>query len=243
MARYPRAIWKPLRENSTQPRIRPRAIILHSAVSDAESLFDFFQNSSELESHFYVRRSGVVEQYLDTTVQADANYKANSFAISIETWDGRTPDIRGWNPNQITGLVGLCDWICDTHAIPRTSIATWDGTGIGYHTQFGAPGPWTPVAKTCPGIARIGQVPALIHQIAQKGTAVSEPTINPWSYKNDDALADGVPDMVGKDAYALLMRTCNDARVIRKALGGSQGLSAIEARLERIENLLRTLVP
>lgn len=236
MARYPNAIWKPLRENSTQGRIIPRAIILHTAVSNADSLFDFFQNSSELESHFYVRKDGVVEQYLDTTVRADANLKANDFAVSIETWDGGT--IRWWTPAQLESLTDLCDWLCRTHAIPRAEIPTWNGTGIGYHVMFGAPGPWTPVAKSCPGSARIAQFPGLILSIQQKGNPVSE-TWNPWTYKNDDALAAAVPSMVGKDAYGLLMRTCDDARVIRQSIGAADGVTM---RLERIEAKLDSLM-
>lgn len=160
MARYPKALWKPLRENVTQGKITPRAIILHTAVSDALSLFNFFQNNSDLESHFYVREDGTVEQYMDTGVRADANKNANDFAVSIETWDGRT--IRPWTTRQVDSLVNLCDWLCRTHGIPRVQIPTANGAGIGWHVMFGAPGPWTPVSKSCPGVHRIEQTKKLI---------------------------------------------------------------------------------
>lgn len=240
MAWYPKAVRKPLRENTSQPRIRPRAIILHTAVSDAHSLFNFFQNSSNLESHFYVRQDGIVEQYIDTVVMADANKDANDFAVSIETWDGAAPDLNFWNARQMAALTDLCDWLCRTHAIPRVKIPTWNGTGIGWHVMFGAPGPWTPVSKSCPGKLRISQMPELIRRIQQKGTTVTQPAVNPWTFKNDDALADAVPDMVGKDAYALLMRTCDDTHIVRNVLGRAN--DGVLVRLERIENLISSLL-
>jgi hypothetical protein len=33
-------------------------------------------------------------------------------------------------------------------------VKVWNGAGVGYHTLFGAPGAWTPVAKSCPGPKR-----------------------------------------------------------------------------------------
>lgn len=160
MAWCPFAIHKPLSENHTQGGITPRAIILHTAVSNADSLFNFFQNSSDLESHFYVRDDGTIEQYMDTGIRADANKNANDFAVSIETWDGGT--IRLWTTAQMNALVRLCDWLCRTHNIPRVRIPNAYGAGIGWHVQFGAPGPWTPVSKACPGGPRIEQVKNVI---------------------------------------------------------------------------------
>lgn len=151
----PFAIHKPLSENRTQGTITPRAVILHTAVSGAASLFDYFENRSDLESHFYVRDDGTIEQYLDTTRRGDANRNANSFAVSIETQDNGK--IVPWTPAQLDALVKLVDWLCTVHSIPRVQIPTADGAGIGWHVMFGAPGPWTPVAKSCPGAPRIGQ--------------------------------------------------------------------------------------
>lgn len=155
MAWCPFAVHKPLSENHTQGAIVPRAVILHTAVSSSKSLFDFFQNRSDLESHFYVTEEGVIEQYMDTTRRADANKNANAFAVSIETEDGG--QIRPWSEPQLAALIRLVAWICDTHGIPKRLIPDAYGSGIGWHVQFGAPGPWTPVAKACPGAPRIEQ--------------------------------------------------------------------------------------
>ena len=153
-----------LPESATQRAIVPRAIILHSAAGTG-SLHRFFLNSSNLESHFWVGLDGTIEQYIDTDHRADANLNANSFALSVETENHRDNVNRNswdddpWSDEQIASLVRLADWMATTHpAIKRQLISTWDGSGIGWHIQFGTPGPWTPVAKACPGRARIAQV-------------------------------------------------------------------------------------
>lgn len=163
MAWCPFAVHKPLSENHTQGKIKPRAVILHTAVSTASSLFDFFQNNSNLESHFYVDKNGRIEQYMDTEIMADANKNANDFAVSIESWDNGAPDKTPWNDPQIVAITALIDWLCDVHpSIPRVQIPSAYGAGIGWHVMFGAPGPWTPVSKSCPGKPRIEQTKNLI---------------------------------------------------------------------------------
>lgn len=173
MAIYPKAVNKLLPENASQPRITPRAVILHSAAGRG-SLYGFFKNSSSLESHFWVSEKGVVEQYIDTTVRADANRNANSFAVSIET-ESSPSATEPWTSAQVTAIIALCDWLCSTHGIPRKQIESATGSGIGWHIMFGAPGPWTPVAKSCPGPARIIQARNVIIPAVAKGTKPPAP--------------------------------------------------------------------
>lgn len=161
MALCPFAEHRLLPENKTQGRISPRSVILHSAVDGrASSLFNFFANPKQgLESHFYVRGDGHIEQYMDTQVRADANNKANAFAVSIETDDNGNPDAQPWSDQQVVALVKLVSWICDVHDIPKAQCAGWDKPGVGWHSMWGAPSPWTPArGKTCPGKARIEQI-------------------------------------------------------------------------------------
>ncbi len=85
MALCPFAVKKLIPPGANDPRIKATQVILHVAVSEGESLYDFFAHrSGGIESHFYVRRDGTIEQYRDTAFEADANYTANSRAISIE---------------------------------------------------------------------------------------------------------------------------------------------------------------
>ena len=174
MALCPFATHKLLPESATQPKITARAVIMHSAAGRG-SLYRFFLNSSSLESHFWVSEKGVIEQYVDTGRRADANRNANSFAISIET-ESSPAATEPWAPAQLDAIVHLVRWCCDTHGIPVRQIPAWNSSGIGWHIQFGAPGPWTPVSKSCPGPARIRQMPALI---AAVGGAKTQPPTNP----------------------------------------------------------------
>lgn len=151
----PFATVKLLPESDSQPTIVPRAIILHSAAGRG-SLYRYFRDSSNLESHFWISEKGVIEQYMDTERRAEANRDANTFAVSIET-ESSVQATERWTTAQADAIVRLCVWLCESHGIPKRQIASPTGAGIGWHVMFGAPGPWTPVAKSCPGPARVIQ--------------------------------------------------------------------------------------
>jgi len=155
MSICPFAVQKLIPPGSNDPRIKPRVAILHVAVSVADSLYEFFRDrSGGVESHFYVALDGTVEQYRDTGWQADANFLANDFAVSIET---AGMGVGKWNDAQLAAIKRLLLWLNVADGIPLQKCPTWDGSGVGYHVQFGSPGKWTPVAKSCPGPDRIEQ--------------------------------------------------------------------------------------
>ena len=152
---YPKAVVKNIAPGANDPAISPRLAILHVAVSTADSLHDFFDGpSGGVESHFYVRFDGTVEQYRSIYFQADANLDANDYAVSIETAGMGSGE---WTAQQIAAIQDLLLWLHAEAGIPLQVVDKWDGAGVGYHTLFGAPSHWTPVAKTCPGPARIRQ--------------------------------------------------------------------------------------
>ncbi|ALG06861.1 peptidoglycan recognition protein family protein [Kibdelosporangium phytohabitans] len=158
MAWCPFAIHKPI--SKSRSRIVPRAVILHTAVSSASSLFGYFSGVGD-DSHFYVGPNGELEQYVDTAWSAYANRDANGFAISFESWDNR--QIIPWNAAQVETLVRAVDWCCTTHGIPRRQIPSATGSGLGWHAMWGAPSPWTKAAgKVCPGGPRIDQTRNII---------------------------------------------------------------------------------
>jgi hypothetical protein len=139
----------------SDPRIKPRVAILHVDAGNAESLYEYFRDrSGGIESHFHVQADGGLEQYRDIYWQADANNLANDFAVSIETQGWGAGE---WTDAQLDTIKRLLLWLRDEAGIPIAECPKWDGAGIGYHTQFGAPGAWTPVAKSCPGPDRIKQ--------------------------------------------------------------------------------------
>jgi hypothetical protein len=152
MSLCPFAEHKLIEPGSNDPAITPRVAILHVAVTDAWSLFEYFRDrSGGVESHFYVTWSGKIEQYRDTNWEADANWRANPFAVSIETqgWAGGT-----WNRRQLASIKRLLVWLQDEHAIPLRECKTWSGSGLGYHSGFEE---WSYTVKSCPGANRIAQ--------------------------------------------------------------------------------------
>lgn len=191
MAWYPKAARRELPQNARQPRITPRSIALHTAVSNSSDLFSFFNGrSAGVESHFYVTKGGGVLQYVDTARRADCQLDGNDYAVSIETWDGAGtsvwPDWRTngnggppWNADQVSALVQLMAWICRTHSIPAIRCPAWNGHGIGYHSQFtGGARRWNE-HHACPGTARIRQVPGLIADVAAVLAGGAAPTVTP----------------------------------------------------------------
>lgn len=163
MAIYPGGKFRNIRPGVSDPPIIVIGAILHVDAGNNGSLFSYFNGpSGGIESHFHVRKDGVVEQYRDTGYEADANLKANSFLsggkrygyISIETQGYAAGE---WNDNQLREIKELLVWLSKTHKFPLQKCPAHTEPGVGYHIMFGAPGPWTPVAKSCPGPDRIKQ--------------------------------------------------------------------------------------
>ena len=207
MARYAKAAWKPLSRNYTKRVSTKNCVILHSAASNGSSLKGWFDNPrASASSHFYVRKDGVVEQYVDTAYISWANMAANSRSVTIET-AGCAPGAANepWTTAQFNALVGLVKWICETHGIPKTQMDNSKASekGIGWHrlgcdgnfprtgilrgrTQRGVGEKWSAArGKVCPGDRRIKQIPSLIEKVNAKtsGTAskpsTSKPTVKP----------------------------------------------------------------
>lgn len=155
---YPGAVARPVAAPSNDPAITPRVAILHVDAGNASTLYGLFTrnqtNGSGIEAHFFVKKDGTVEQYRSIYRQADANYQANDFAVSIETQGYGAGE---WNAAQLKAIKALLLWLHSEAGIPLVKCPKWDGAGVGYHVQFGSPGKWTPVAKSCPGPDRVKQ--------------------------------------------------------------------------------------
>lgn len=135
-------------------------VVLHVAVSTAPSLFNFFKHDGGIESHFYVRFDGTVEQYRDTDYEADAQALGNSWIasdgkrhgfLSIET-EGMGPG--KWTPHQIAAIKKLLLELAGHYGFPLRKCPGPYEAGVGYHRQFRA---WNPDSHSCPGDGRIRQ--------------------------------------------------------------------------------------
>src|SRR5215217_158916 len=129
--------WKPLPDHGGEPAISPRIHIHHSIVGSGAGAWGYFANSTNLESTNIVLKSGYLWQCMSRQEQADANYRANDFAISIETKDNGHPDTDPWTPAQLDTLVWLSLEMRRLRPrIARRKCRTWDDAGLGYHSLF-----------------------------------------------------------------------------------------------------------
>lgn len=167
MAWYAEATKLPIQPGSNDPPITVIGAILHVDAGNSGNLYNYFKNASGgIESHFHIPKEGPVQQYRDTAYEADANLKANSFLdtsgvqivrkgyVSIETQGLAAGE---WNAHQLDNIKRLLKWLAETHNFPLRVCTSPTSPGVGYHVMFGAPGPWTPKAKICPGPDRVRQ--------------------------------------------------------------------------------------
>lgn len=182
MARMPGAIWRPLTTDKSRWRLVPLRVNLHVAVSEAASLFGYFNGArSRPDSHFYVRRDGTIEQYVDTALVAYADLEGNGSTISVETQGGVTAtQTQPWTTAQLESLARIYAWAIKTHNIARRiaddSRPGKSSHGLSWH-RLGCDGnfPGRPLhgrvaggrkysrafGKVCPGDAKIRQIPTI----------------------------------------------------------------------------------
>ena len=170
----PQFTWRPL--GLTQPEILPSALIAHTAVSGADSLWGFFRSgaSSGVEAHAYIRADGTAEQYVAATMMADANGTANRWwdpvagafrgAFSVETWDGGNP-ATPWTLPQLNTLADVAVWLNQRFGVPLTLCPTPQSPGLGWHALHPS---WSPAHHTCPGPVRITQFTAQLVPLIQR---------------------------------------------------------------------------
>lgn len=207
MAWYPGATRMELQpESDSQPAIDPTQLILHSVAApwSKERIFEYWRDSTNLESHFGQSYDGSIAQYIGTQTRADACYLANrrsdgTGAVSIETasnMDHSDP----WTDAQVEGLIQLGVWMHHQHGIPLRICRSWTDPGYGYHRLWPE---WAQGGTDCPGDARVAQFKNLIFPgiVARaNGTEEDMPTADEianavWSHT--EAPGNGAPVRTG----------------------------------------------
>lgn len=181
MARYSKAKWMPIPENSTQRKITPTQGILHSVAApwDENRIKQFWQESGvNTESHFGLDYDGSMGQYLDTNVRADANVSANNRAVAIETASNLAAS-NAWTDAQIKALAEWMAWLHRTHGIPARICRNSADPGFGVHRMFAD---WSGGGTNCPGTVRTGQFknvvfPLFLTNIGDNPKVVARPVI------------------------------------------------------------------
>ncbi|GGV45188.1 hypothetical protein GCM10010495_73410 [Kitasatospora herbaricolor] len=161
MAWYPGAERMELQpESDGQPAIVPTQLIMHSIAAPwtPQRIFEYWRDSTNLESHFGLGYDGAIAQYIGTQTRADANMYANrrpdgTGAVSVES-ASNLQHTDPWTPEQVEALIRLGVWMHQQHGVPLRVCRTWDDPGYGYHRLFPQ---WSDGGTACPGDARVRQ--------------------------------------------------------------------------------------
>lgn len=174
MSLYPEAQKLLLPENQSQPRIVPTQFLIHSLAAPwtVQRTYEYWRDSTSLESHFAVDYTGHVGQFVDTEVRADANAGANrradgTGAVSVET-SSNLENSDPWNSLQLSSLIRLGVWLHREHGIPLRVCQAHDDPGYGYHRMYPQ---WSTSGTACPGDTRVQQFhnyvfPEIVRQAA-----------------------------------------------------------------------------
>ncbi|MFF2954343.1 peptidoglycan recognition family protein [Kitasatospora sp. NPDC057965] len=195
MAWYPGAEKMELQpESDEQPAIRPTQVIFHSVAAPwtPRRMYEYWRDSTNLESHFGVGYDGSVGQFIGTETRADANFRANrradgSGAVSVETasTDQHTDP---WTGAQLQALINLGLWLHQRHGIPIRECRAESDPGFGVHRLFPE---WAASGTACPGDARVRQfrdvvLPGIARAAAGQPTTIPAPAPAPTPIPEDD---------------------------------------------------------
>ncbi|MFE0088747.1 N-acetylmuramoyl-L-alanine amidase [Streptomyces sp. NPDC059016] len=255
MAWYPGAIKMELQpESDAQPAIRPTQFIVHSIVAPwtVRRTYEYWRDSTNLESHFGVDYAGDVGQYIGTETRADANAGANrrpdgTGAVSAETASNLQAS-DPWNDKQVEELIKLGVWLHQRHNIPLRICRTHDDPGYGYHSLFPQ---WSVGGTACPGAARKKQFrdvvfPGIVARAGGKTQPPQAPTGGEMALSTDDirrifetdgflSSPDYDKDPTGNlhwSAESYLRNTYLHAREVRRQLATLRDIEAAVKRLE-----------
>lgn len=169
-------------ESDAQPAIRPTQFILHSIVAPwtPERTYEYWRDSTNLESHFGLGYDGSLGQFIGTETRADANAAANrradgTGAVSLESASNLQAS-DAWTAAQVETLIKLGVWLHKEHGIPLRICRTADDPGFGYHRLFTS---WNPNGHSCPGDARVTQFKNVVFPgIVARATGQTTPQEN-----------------------------------------------------------------
>ncbi|MDT0306136.1 N-acetylmuramoyl-L-alanine amidase [Streptomyces sp. DSM 44917] len=226
-------------EASQQPAIRPTQMIVHSIVAPwtPRRLYEYWRDSTSLESHFGLGYDGSLGQYLPVTTRADANASANrrpdgTGAVSVET-ASNTSASDPWTEQQVEALIRLGVWLHQVHGIPLRICRTPDDPGYGWHRLHAA---WSTGGTACPGAARVTQFREVVFPgIAARATGQ---TTTPGRAPEEDDMALSDEDVAR--IAAAVWRTDGILRSPSTAAEGNTHWTA-DSYLRNLHSLVRGL--
>jgi hypothetical protein len=183
VAWFPGAVRMELQpESDDQPAIVPTQVLFHSIAAPwtPERIYEYWRDSTNLESHFGLGYDGRMGQYIGTETRADANNKANrrpdgTGAVSVES-ASNLQHTDPWSPEQIAALITFGVWMHHRHGIPARACRSWDDPGFGVHRMYPE---WSLGGTACPGDARTAQFHSEIMPGIVAGIAGGVPPVPP----------------------------------------------------------------
>ncbi|MFJ6061591.1 N-acetylmuramoyl-L-alanine amidase [Streptomyces tendae] len=198
MAWYPGAVKMELQpESDQQAAIKPTQFIVHSIVGPwtARRTYEYWRDSTNLESHFGIGYAGDIAQYIGTETRADANAAANrrpdgTGAISVETASNLTAT-DPWTDEQVEELIKAGAWAHQRHGIPLRLCRWASDPGFGWHKMHAA---WNPDSHSCPGPARIKQFEQVVFPgiVARATGKTTTPEEDPMAGYSEAQIGDAV---------------------------------------------------
>ncbi len=167
-------------ESDAQPAIVPTQFIVHSIAAPwtPQRIFEYWRDSTNLESHFGLGFDGSLGQFIGTQTRADANMHANlrpdgTGAVSCES-ASNLQHTDPWTDAQVATLIRLGVWLHQQHGLPLRICRSWDDPGYGYHRLFPQ---WSDGGTACPGDARVRQFHDLVFPgiVARAGAPAPTP--------------------------------------------------------------------
>ena len=155
----PGAIRKPIPAGSNDPTIVPIGDVFHIAVSNADTMYDFYQRAGGIESTGYIRYDGTIEQYRPFNVECDAQNDGNSFLrngrlCGFNSWESEGFGDGQWTTQQIDAIKKIILFKHEHLGTPLVQAPAWNAPGFGYHRLFDR---WNTNRHSCPGDARVAQ--------------------------------------------------------------------------------------
>jgi N-acetylmuramoyl-L-alanine amidase len=156
MARFSCATWRPISVNIGGNITSNLGLVLHHQAGNG-SLYNFFnRSSSQVSAHFWVSKTGVIEQYVDTSRVAWHGRSLNSRYVGVETEGCPTsPYAEPLTDAAIQALARIYREGRDRHGWVN-ALANKDGQkGFGYHRMA--------VATGCPCDVRLNKRQAILN--------------------------------------------------------------------------------
>ena len=155
----PFASWLPVQNHGGQMAAH-LGLVLHEQEGDG-SLYGYFNNpASNVSSHFWVSKTGALEQYLDTNVVSWAQEAGNETYLSVETEGFQTEPLTS---AQVFTVARLLAWSAQLYNFPIVGPVPHGEPGFTPHCNpNGSPDPaWGD--HPCPGSLRLAQMPGVAY--------------------------------------------------------------------------------